>query len=141
LRAGFHGIQLNPANWSAAATQAEAVSQLGAGRSVVLYLAQGAADRMDIQDQPAIAAAMGQLLRNVILESGVSRVVIAGGDTSTHAVRELGISALTFAAPLTRGAPLCRAHGWPGELQLVLKGGQIGSERFFEEALFYPEAS
>ena len=140
LRAGFHGIQLNPANWSAAATQAEAVSQLGAGRSVVLYLAQGAADRMDIQDQPVIAAAMGQLLRNVILESGVSRVVVAGGDTSTHAVRELGISALTFAAPLTRGAPLCRAHGWPGELQLVLKGGQIGSEHFFEEALFYPEA-
>jgi uncharacterized protein YgbK (DUF1537 family) len=70
----------------------------------------------------------------------VSRVVVAGGDTSSHAVRELGISALTFAAPLTRGAPLCRAHGWPGELQLVLKGGQIGSERFFEEVLLYPEA-
>lgn len=140
LRAGFYGIQLDPANWSAAATQAEAVSQLGAGRSVILYLVQGAGGRMDIGDQHAIGASMGQLLRNVILESGVSRVVVAGGDTSSHAVRELGISALTFAAPLTRGAPLCRAHGWPGELQLVLKGGQIGSERFFEEVLFYPEA-
>lgn len=140
LRAGFYGIRLDPANWSAAATQAEAVSQLGAGRSVILYLVQGAGGRMDIGDQHAIGASMGQLLRNVILESGVSRVVVAGGDTSSHAVRELGISALTFAAPLTRGAPLCRAHGWPGELQLVLKGGQIGSERFFEEVLFYPEA-
>lgn len=140
LRAGFHGIQLDPANWSAAATHAEAVSQLAVGRSVILYLAPGAGDRADIEDQHAITASMGQLLRNVILESGVSRVVVAGGDTSSHAVRELGISALTFAAPLTRGAPLCRAHGWPGELQLVLKGGQIGSERFFEEVLLYPEA-
>ena len=78
---------------------------------------------------------MGGILRRAIRATGVRRVLVAGGDTSSYAVRELGVSALTFAAPLARGVPLCRAHGGPRELELVLKGGQIGSERFFEEAL------
>jgi 3-oxoisoapionate kinase len=76
---------------------------------------------------------MGKLLRNVILASGVTRVVVAGGDTASHAVRELDIAALTYRAPLARGAPLCRAHGWRGNLELVLKGGQVGPEDFFQK--------
>jgi len=135
LRSGFHGIRLNPIDLRRPAAEAEAVAQLAAGRSVILYSALGPSDRVEIEDRHALAAAMGRLLRNVILASGVSRVVVAGGDTASHAVRELGISALTFAAPLARGAPLCRAHGWPGDLELALKGGQIGSEDFFEEVL------
>jgi uncharacterized protein YgbK (DUF1537 family) len=132
LRSGFHGIRLNPADLNAAA-EGEAVTQLKAGRNVILYSALGVGDRVAVQDQPALAASMGKLLRKVILASGVKRVVVAGGDTASHATRELGISALTFSAPLVRGAPLCRAHGWPGDLELVLKGGQIGPESFFEE--------
>jgi uncharacterized protein YgbK (DUF1537 family) len=135
LASGFHGIRLNPADLSPAAAEADALSQLAAGHNVILYSALGLGDRVEIEDRPALAAAMGRLLRKVILGSGVSRVVVAGGDTSSYAARELGISALTFAAPLARGAPLCRAHGWPGELELVLKGGQIGSEDFFGEVL------
>ncbi len=133
LRSGFHGIRLNPADLNAAAAEREAVAQLAAGRNVILYSALGAGDRVEIEDRPALATAMGKMLRQVILASRVNRVLVAGGDTASHAARELGISALTFAAPLTRGAPLCRAHGWPGELELVLKGGQIGPESFFEE--------
>lgn len=135
LGSGFHGIRLNPAELDMDAAEADAVTQLSAGRNVILYSALGLGDRVQIEDRLRLAAAMGRLLRQVILRSGVRRVVIAGGDTSSHAVRELGISALTFAAPLTRGAPLCRAHGWSGDLELVLKGGQMGSDEFFEEAL------
>ena len=120
-------------NWAAA--EAGALAQLAEGQSVILYSALGREDRVEIADRPALATAMGRLLRKVILASSVGRVVVAGGDTASHAMRELGISALTFAAPLTLGAPLCRAHGWPRELQLVLKGGQIGSEDFFGEVL------
>ena len=117
------------------AVERDAVARLAEGRSVILYSAQGPSDRVEIADRHALAAAMGRLLRGVILATGVRRVVVAGGDTASHAVQELGITALTYAAPLARGAPLCRAHGWPGELELVLKGGQVGSERFFEEVL------
>jgi uncharacterized protein YgbK (DUF1537 family) len=74
-------------------------------------------------------------MRDVVLQSGVRRAIIAGGDTSSHAVTRLGIAALTFAAVMAPGAPLCRAEsdlaGMHG-LELVLKGGQVGSRDFFE---------
>jgi len=79
---------------------------------------------------------LGDRLHSLLLRSGVRRVLIAGGDTSTHAVKQLGLKALTFAAPLTPGAPLCKghAHGSPLDgLELVLKGGQIGPEDFFAQ--------
>jgi uncharacterized protein YgbK (DUF1537 family) len=47
----------------------------------------------------------------------------------------LGIEALEMIAPLTPGAPLCRAIA-PGTavdgLELVFKGGQVGAENYFE---------
>src|SRR5207248_1368255 len=98
---------LNPAELDHASAEAEALAQLVEGRSVILYSAAGPADRIEIENRQALSASMGRLLRRVILASGVNRVVVAGGDTASHAVRELGISALTFAAPMARGAPLC----------------------------------
>ena len=133
LQSGFHGIRLNPSDPAAHRVEAEALAELSAGRSVILYSALGPADRVEIADPGALSAAMGRLLRNLILASKVSRVVVAGGDTSSYAVQELGVSALTFLAPLAVGAPLCRAHGFPYPLELVLKGGQIGPESFFED--------
>jgi uncharacterized protein YgbK (DUF1537 family) len=133
LQAGFHGIRLNPADLNPAAAEAEAVARLAEGRSVILYSGLGEAGRVAIDDRLALAKAMGRLLRKVMLASVVRRAVVAGGDTSSHAAQELGVSALTFVAPLARGAPLCRAHGWPGELDLVLKGGQVGLPSFFED--------
>jgi uncharacterized protein YgbK (DUF1537 family) len=133
LRMGFHGIRLNPAEWNGEAAGREAAAQLTGGQSVILYSALGAGDRIGIADQPGVASAMGRLLRQVLKESGVRRVVVAGGDTSSYAAQELGITALTFAAPLARGAPLCEAHGWPGGLEVVLKGGQIGPAEFFSD--------
>jgi uncharacterized protein YgbK (DUF1537 family) len=135
LRCGFYGVKLDPADLHAGG----AVEQLRAGRSAILYSALGPTDRVEIRDRPIFASAMGRLLREVVLASGVNRVVVAGGDTATYAALELGISALTFTAPLVRGVPLCRAHGWPGELEVVLKGGQIGPENFFEQVLTYGE--
>ena len=47
----------------------------------------------------------------------------------------LYIDALTFAGLLSPGAPLCKGHsGDPvvDGLELVLKGGQVGPENFFE---------
>ena len=63
------------------------------------------------------------------------RVIVAGGDTSGHGARALGIEALELVGPAAPGSPLCRAvaPGRPADgLQLVLKGGQVGVTEFFE---------
>ena len=65
-----------------------------------------------------------------------ARAVIAGGDTSSHALQQLGAFALTTRLPLpeTPGSPLCTVHSeapvFDG-LQIALKGGQIGSAGYF----------
>jgi uncharacterized protein YgbK (DUF1537 family) len=61
--------------------------------------------------------------------------VVAGGDTSSHALHELGVLALTLCLPLPRtpGSPLCRSHradGGEGP-ELAFKGGQIGADDYF----------
>jgi uncharacterized protein YgbK (DUF1537 family) len=113
-----------------------ALRALGRGRSIVIYSALGPADVKGSLGGEQLGQYLGDLMRDVILQSGVRRAIIAGGDTSSHAVTRLGISALTFAAVMAPGAPLCRAesdvarmHG----LELVLKGGQVGSRNFFEQ--------
>jgi uncharacterized protein YgbK (DUF1537 family) len=70
-----------------------------------------------------------------VRRAGLGRLLFAGGDTSSHGVAQLGIDALTWAAPIGRGAPLGRAHAADPAidgLELVLKGGQMGSDGFFE---------
>jgi uncharacterized protein YgbK (DUF1537 family) len=117
----------------------KAEAALRRGESVVLYTALGL--------QPAgcngeygehFGVRLGIRRRELLITSGVRRVVIAGGDTASRVVRQLGLTALTFAAPLAPGAPLCRAHA-PGSpldgLELVLKGGQVGTDNFFARVL------
>ena len=129
---GFSAIHLLPASeWPAQTAQACAALQRG--QSVVLYTALGPQTR-DEEHGEAFGVALGRMLRALVLASGVRRVLIAGGDTATHAVKQLGLDALTFAAPLASGVPLCCTHagGSPLEgLELALKGGQIGPEDFF----------
>lgn len=132
LAHGFVGIRID------ATALRTALDHLQAGRSIVLYSALGAEHYDPSLPREQLAIEMGQLLHAVLLRSGVRRVVIAGGDTSSHAVRQLGLYALTFHAPLAPGAPLCDAHTERQELrglQLVLKGGQIGRDDFFADVL------
>jgi uncharacterized protein YgbK (DUF1537 family) len=61
--------------------------------------------------------------------------LVCGGDTSTHAVRQLGIHALTFKGLTVPGSPLCRMHAASSALdgiEVVLKGGQVGPADYFE---------
>ena len=134
--------------WSAAANEAcaSAIAELSQGRSVVLFTAAAAQDRIDTFSSPAdhvrfrhtLSERAGQILNRVVDASGVRRVVVAGGDTSSHGGRQLGIDALTFVSHIAPGAPLCRTwsqvnsrHG----LEIVFKGGQCGAKNFFEAVL------
>jgi len=85
-----------------------------------------------------VAVATGLLLRDILAETSVSRLIVAGGDTSSLAVRSLDIWGLSYRAPLVPGAPLCQAHSDDPKLQgleIILKGGQMGPVDFFTQAL------
>lgn len=132
-RAGFEAV--HTVNINRDELLNNALGALGRGKSVILYSALGPADLNGSPGGEQLGQYLGDLMRDVVLQSGVTRAIIAGGDTSSHAVTRLGISALTFAAVMAPGAPLCRAesdearmHG----LELVLKGGQVGNRDFFE---------
>ncbi|WP_028205427.1 3-oxo-isoapionate kinase OiaK [Paraburkholderia nodosa] len=81
-----------------------------------------------------VGRALAEVMRHMLDRTGVSRVVVAGGDSSGEVASALGIDALSVAAGVAPGAPLCRAWssaaGRDG-LEIVLKGGQIGQADFF----------
>lgn len=81
-----------------------------------------------------IGEALGRVLGGILGATGIRRAVISGGDTSGHGMRQLGIGALETLAPTIPGAALCRAHGaGPHDgLEIALKGGQMGSDDYFE---------
>lgn len=137
-RNGFASWQLSPStDWTLLRPQI--LRALGQSQSVLLFTAigpQSATSEARAAYGASFSATLGRELCSLLLASGLRRVLIAGGDTSTHAVQQLGLRALTFAAPLTPGAPLCRGYA-PGSpldgLELVLKGGQMGPEDFFAQ--------
>jgi len=108
---------------------------LGEGGRCVIHSAEGPLGDAAQAAGDRLGAALGRVAAGAIRAAGLRRVLFAGGDTSSHAVAQLGIDALVWAAPLERGAPLVRASAADpliDGLELVLKGGQIGGEDFFE---------
>jgi uncharacterized protein YgbK (DUF1537 family) len=81
-----------------------------------------------------LAPACGVLLRAVLEQVQVSRVGIAGGDTSSHAVQALAAWGLEWLGQIEAGVPLLRVHADDRRvdgLELMLKGGQMGSDDLF----------
>lgn len=78
--------------------------------------------------------ALGIIAREVVGQTNIQRVVVAGGDTSSYAARAMGIEAIEMLAPLTPGAPICLAHAPTSALdgkQVIFKGGQVGTENYY----------
>ena len=120
------------------ATEAAAILLRG-GRSVIVHTTRSGSDKRiaaNLKSNTAtiLGTALGKVLRGALELAKVQRLCIAGGDTSSFAARALGIEALEMVAPLTPGAPLCRAfaQGSPADtLEVVFKGGQVGVESYF----------
>ena len=160
LKHGFAEVALDTAtlarekNIERVIAQATAVAarHLQAGRSVIVHTSRGGDDPrlaatarifklrgLTASEAKTVGAiifgsALGAVMRGAVAQTKVRRLCIAGGDTSSYAARELGLEALEMIAPLTPGAPLCRAHA-PGSpvhgLEVVFKGGQVGGENYF----------
>ncbi|WP_291820559.1 four-carbon acid sugar kinase family protein [Bosea sp. (in: a-proteobacteria)] len=156
--AGFAPIRLDAEhaidarNWQAGleAAQRQALAALDSGASPLVFTASGPDDPAVARLRAAVAASglsaetvndrigegLGALLDGVLRSARLTRAVISGGDTSSHAAAKLGIDALTAIAPMAPGSPLCRAHAEAPDrdgLELVLKGGQVGGDDFFSE--------
>jgi uncharacterized protein YgbK (DUF1537 family) len=69
-----------------------------------------------------------------LVEAGVRRLVVAGGETSGAVVQGLGVKALQIGPQIDPGVPACLAIGTP-TLALALKSGNFGTEDFFMKAL------
>jgi uncharacterized protein YgbK (DUF1537 family) len=69
-----------------------------------------------------------------LVKGGVSRLVVAGGETSGAVVSALGLKALSIGPEIDPGVPALGAtEGAP--LALALKSGNFGAKDFFDKAL------
>jgi uncharacterized protein YgbK (DUF1537 family) len=139
IEAGFASISVPAADLVSPSTSANiramianrAVDEVNEGRSVLIYTAHGAPD---IDEKTGIGEGLGEILRGIIDRTSITRVCVAGGDTSGTVTRLLDVAALTVKSSISPGAPLCTGHMLDGRtLEIALKGGQMGSDKYFIE--------
>ncbi|WP_064713101.1 3-oxo-tetronate kinase [Rhizobium bangladeshense] len=71
-----------------------------------------------------------------LVERGVRRLVVAGGETSGAAVDKLAIPAFLIGPEIAPGVPVLRSVGnRQGDMLLALKSGNFGGDDFFAAAL------
>jgi 3-dehydrotetronate 4-kinase len=87
----------------------------------------------------AIEQAMADIAEGLV-QAGVRRLVVAGGETSGAVVDRLGIPGFLVGTEIAAGVPVLRAVGaresaTQVEMLLALKSGNFGGPEFFSDAL------
>jgi 3-oxoisoapionate kinase len=126
----------------------EASEQLEKGIDVVIYTALGPDDSSieltkdqllktggkSTDTSKLLGEQLGKISKEVIKNTNIKRLLVAGGDTSGYVTKNLEIMAMEMIKPITPGAPLCKTYSanpiYDG-LEITLKGGQMGSADFF----------
>ena len=110
------------------------------GQSPLIYAALGSASdigqELNAMARRSLSSNLGDIAKHCITQFKLKRIIIAGGDTSSHALGQLNISALITRFPLaqTPGSPVCRAFSSDpllSGLEIALKGGQVGHDDYF----------
>jgi 3-oxoisoapionate kinase len=147
-RNGFEAISLSPIAMArdegqlAHETVAKCLEILEAGKSPLVHTALGSASDETAalnsvsEGRLRIGLGLGSILRAVLEKTNIKRAIIAGGDSSSHALGQLDIYALQTRFPLTAtpGSPLCTATSSNAKLnglEIAMKGGQVGSDEYF----------
>jgi len=122
------------------AAQALAWADSRLAQGPVLVYATAAADDVKAVQQQLGAERAGSLVEACLAETaaglldrGVRRLVVAGGETSGAVVQALQVQRLRVGATIDPGVPWTQAEGRP--LLLALKSGNFGSVDFFAKAL------
>jgi uncharacterized protein YgbK (DUF1537 family) len=115
-----------------------AQTRLAAGP--VLVYATAEADRVRAVQATLGAGRAGQLVEECLaqvarglVDLGVRRLVVAGGETSGAVVQALGARQLRIGGRIDPGVPWTQVDGRP--LLLALKSGNFGTVDFFDKAL------
>nr|WP_249817047.1 3-oxo-tetronate kinase [Bradyrhizobium sp. 160] len=83
----------------------------------------------------AIEQAMANIAEG-LMQAGVRRLIVAGGETSGAVVDRLRIPGFLVGVEIAAGVPVLRAVGAEtGEMLLALKSGNFGGPEFFTDAL------
>lgn len=135
---------------------ATTVAHLEAGRSVLIHTAKGpndpriaqmiegmtakglARDEAKIRGGKQLAVEMGHIVLDILKAYPLPRLVVSGGDTSSQITKILDPDALVIQSNLSPGAPLCRVRSrkpYLADLEIALKGGQMGDQDYFVKAL------
>lgn len=138
-------IELDPLQMTGESAHSYLMAQVAAiadalrnGSNVLAFTSRREPGAVSSGALPQLAHACAVLLRQVLDAEKLQRVGIAGGDTSSIAVRALGAWGLSYLAPLSTGVSVCRVHADSPQLdgiELMLKGGQMGEVDLFEKLL------
>jgi uncharacterized protein YgbK (DUF1537 family) len=126
----------------AAALAAQALDWAGAGRlgeTPVVIAASAPPEKVAALQARLGRDAAGTLVETALaaiaeglVERGVRRLVVAGGETSGAVVSRLGVAALRIGREIDPGVPWTYAE--PAGLHLALKSGNFGARDFFLKA-------
>ena len=156
---GFEALAIRPAHLIDPKTCAgeikraveQAVDILRRGTNLIVHSARGPRDPriaetrdafrklgfsdsdITLQSGRVLGPKLGQILQLILTQHPLTRVGIAGGDTSGYIARELALTALEAIAFVVPGSPLCRGYtnNSLDGIELVFKGGQVGQDNFW----------
>jgi 3-dehydrotetronate 4-kinase len=77
--------------------------------------------------------ALAEIARSLV-DAGVRRLVVAGGETSGAVVQALGVKGLAIGPMIDPGVPATVSIGTAPQLALVLKSGNFGGRDLFTRA-------
>ena len=145
-QAGLPSLQVDPLRIAAGhdvvgEALAWATPRLGA-QPVLVYSSATPAQVQAVQSQLGVEAA-GAAVENTLaaiarglVERGVGRLVVAGGETSGAAVQALGVQQMRIGPQIDPGVPWCfaTATSCGADVHLALKSGNFGGTDFFRAA-------
>lgn len=131
-------LQRDPAY--AAEQVRQAAAMLAQGRNVLAHTDRPA-QALGAHQTAATARATGKLVADIVRASAqagtrLSRIGIAGGDTSSQATLALGLWGLAFRCVLAPGVTVSLTRSddpVTDGIELMLKGGQMGGDLLFDE--------
>jgi uncharacterized protein YgbK (DUF1537 family) len=141
LEAGRPALRLDPRELAAGRPLAVQALEWAARHSepVLIYATSRPEDVQAVQAELGVERA-GQLVEHCLaqiaqglVETGVRRLVVAGGETSGAVVQALQVKQLRIGATIDPGVPWTQVEGRP--LLLALKSGNFGTVDFFSKAL------
>jgi uncharacterized protein YgbK (DUF1537 family) len=129
LMAGAVDAKDVAARVAAAIAQSPIVYTTAAPEAVAAVQARHGRDRV----AAAIERFFGELARRLV-EGGVARIAVGGGETAGAVVTALGIDRFAIGPEIDPGVPALAAGG-PRPIMLALKSGNFGAPDFYAKAL------